>query len=94
MIATDRTLALRVAETCPDCRDPLVVREQPNKERMISCRSCAFTEQYDERAVRLMQRILHLQRQLTLSDANAPLWEPRPESEPEPTQATQRKLSL
>ena len=74
----DRTLALRVAETCPDCRAPLFLREQPNEDRMVACSSCAFTELYDERAVHLMQRLLHLQRQLTSSDANAPLWDPRP----------------
>ena len=76
--ARDRRPVLRVAEICPKCRAPLVLREEPNGEPRIGCSSCKFDESYDRRAAALMDRILFLQRELTKRDPMAPLWEECP----------------
>lgn len=75
--------ALRVAETCPLCRAPLVLVEMEELDRHrleVRCSDprCDFSEPHDARSVRLIERVLFLCKQVSRLDPNAELWEPEP----------------
>ena len=83
----------RIADSCPRCSEPLAILvEQSEGCNWIGCSSCSFREPVDRRSVRLIERCLFLQRELVKRDPTAPLWEPRPKTDPEPTHAVQREL--